>query len=410
MLRRTDVLEPNRTGLRREIGALLVSDSDFDAFCIDYFVGVFRRFSGSMDRTAKENLLLLHADPVRLQECLRSLYQGSGRLCVPLSAPGPECAGTVQPPRAPFDARWYVQRTAEEQRARYSLHYHQPVVLYGPELHGKTWLLQAILQQAPQDGVRVAAINLNLFAKEAYQSIHSFLSMLALRLCKELNLTTEEALFAFNNAERVGGPLHAMSDLLSGYILPQVSGPLILAIDNLDLIAGQPYQEEFFGLLRAWADATDGSLGRLLLVLCISTAPALLAPNVHRSPFNLADVLVLSDLEPPQIMELARIHSLSPSESELHQLWELVGGHPYLTRVAFFGARERAQSLEQVLNEAAKDKPGRRIYAVPGSPAPSFGGEIAPACDPAARRSRGGGCHGSARRSLLGAGWAAGAR
>ena len=40
---------------------LIRSDPDFEAFCLNHFPDIQRRFSRAMERTEKENLLLLHA-------------------------------------------------------------------------------------------------------------------------------------------------------------------------------------------------------------------------------------------------------------------------------------------------------------------------------------------------------------
>lgn len=47
--------------VRRLLAELLRSAADFDAFCIDHFRDVSARFANGMDRTQKENLLLIHA-------------------------------------------------------------------------------------------------------------------------------------------------------------------------------------------------------------------------------------------------------------------------------------------------------------------------------------------------------------
>jgi hypothetical protein len=49
--------------VRRLLGAVLRSDADLEAFCLDHFERTYARFSGTMDRVQKTNLLLLHEDP-----------------------------------------------------------------------------------------------------------------------------------------------------------------------------------------------------------------------------------------------------------------------------------------------------------------------------------------------------------
>lgn len=48
----------NRRLLRKRIDLILRSDADLDAFCIDHYFDIHSRFSDSMDRTKKVNLLL----------------------------------------------------------------------------------------------------------------------------------------------------------------------------------------------------------------------------------------------------------------------------------------------------------------------------------------------------------------
>ncbi len=48
----------DRNQLRRRLDNVLRTDSDLNAFCLDYFPEVYRRFSGGMERTDKVNLFL----------------------------------------------------------------------------------------------------------------------------------------------------------------------------------------------------------------------------------------------------------------------------------------------------------------------------------------------------------------
>lgn len=83
--------------LRRLIDRLAPTDADLDAFCINHFPEVKRRFGVSMERVAKINLLLEHVEPIeltqRLQEEQPELFLKfadhlpTGSICAWLSAP-----------------------------------------------------------------------------------------------------------------------------------------------------------------------------------------------------------------------------------------------------------------------------------------------------------------------------------
>lgn len=60
----------NRPGLRAYLSNRFRSSEDFDAFCLDHFKDVHRRFSSGMDTTGKVNLLLTLKDPEEIAEAL----------------------------------------------------------------------------------------------------------------------------------------------------------------------------------------------------------------------------------------------------------------------------------------------------------------------------------------------------
>lgn len=65
------VSAPTRASIRQLLGAVLRTDSDFDAFCLDHFEATYARFSAGMDRVAKASLLLSTQDLDAILACLR---------------------------------------------------------------------------------------------------------------------------------------------------------------------------------------------------------------------------------------------------------------------------------------------------------------------------------------------------
>ncbi len=65
----------SRSGLRKLIDLLLVTDSAFDAFCIDFFPEVEKLFALGMDRLAKQNLLFKCVPQEHVLEVLTTQYQ-----------------------------------------------------------------------------------------------------------------------------------------------------------------------------------------------------------------------------------------------------------------------------------------------------------------------------------------------
>lgn len=83
--------------LRRLLCQALPGNSDLEAFCLDYFPDVYRRYSSGMDRQTKLSLLLLYSDPERVRAALAEVVR-----CEPTSPIQPSVAfpnnGTACPP------------------------------------------------------------------------------------------------------------------------------------------------------------------------------------------------------------------------------------------------------------------------------------------------------------------------
>jgi hypothetical protein len=134
------------------------------------------------------------------------------------------------------------------------------------------------------------------------------------------------------------------------HVLPRVESALVLAIDGADVALGAPYQDDFFALLRAWAESFHEPWPRLRLLLSVSTTPALLVTDPNRSPFNLTAPIILGDLRLAQVENLSRRHNLTWSSAQIGRLMDLVGGHPYLVRLLMHRAALHGTPLDELLD------------------------------------------------------------
>ncbi len=65
---------PTSGSLRKLINSILLIDSEFDAFCQDFFPETFRLFSAAMDRVKKVSLLLITANRAQIMHRLQTEY------------------------------------------------------------------------------------------------------------------------------------------------------------------------------------------------------------------------------------------------------------------------------------------------------------------------------------------------
>lgn len=265
----------------------------------------------------------------------------------------PPGAEELQPPRSAYDPRWYVPRPEERQAQACLAVPGTPLVLLAPERFGKTWTLRHLLQKARAAGSRVVAMNLDLFDAAALGSLDACLREIALQIASAVDRGPE---LAERCMARSPNPKANLNWMLEREVLPglaEARSTLVVAIDRADAALDLPLRDELFGLLRAWADngAGEPSWPALRLALAISTSPALLIRDPSQSPFNISQPIRLADLPDEGLSALASLHGLHAAPDELASLRALVGGHPYLARLAFHAAATRRVTLAALLED-----------------------------------------------------------
>ncbi|MCA9931855.1 MAG: AAA-like domain-containing protein, partial [Anaerolineales bacterium] len=141
------------------------------------------------------------------------------------------------------------------------------------------------------------------------------------------------------------------------YILPESSGHIVLAMDEVDRLLGTDFQTDFFSLMRAWHNnaAYDQIWEKISIVMVISTEPYLLIPDAHQSPFNVGLRLYLKDFKREQVIDLNQRHQEPVQPDQIDDFMTLLGGQPYLTRVGLYTLVTRQLSWAGFLRQAPTD-------------------------------------------------------
>jgi hypothetical protein len=262
------------------------------------------------------------------------------------------------PPGGPYDRRWYVHRDVEERLALTHLDLPgAPVVLWGPELVGKSTMLGYLIDHLRdvdlRDGRRSEAVvvNLNALLHPDAPLDEPFFA-LARYLIKFM--AGPDEWLAECASHPVPWPAR-LTSLMERRILPKAGSRLLLALEQADAAWEMPYQNDFYGMLRAWCGQSDREpWSKFRLILAISTTPSLLfdGPEGRHSPWNLLAPIELRDFRPYQVEALARLYGLEPSKEVIDRLPPLVGGHPFLLRMVMHGATTRRASLAELLDNA----------------------------------------------------------
>lgn len=119
--------------------------------------------------------------------------------------------------------------------------------------------------------------------------------------------------------------------------------------------------DDFFGLLRAWYEEagygdSDSELWAKLRLVVVHSTEVYIPLNVNQSPFNVGLSIELSEFSAEQVADLARRHGLNLQINMVERLMNIVGGHPYLVRVALYHIAQEVTLFNRRFSGSAKEQ------------------------------------------------------
>ncbi|MEZ2319868.1 MAG: AAA-like domain-containing protein [Microcoleus sp.] len=223
-----------------------------------------------------------------------------------------------------------------------------------PRQMGKTSLVQRILYRAKEQGYQTAYLNFQSADGIFLTNIDELLQWFCGEITNELNL--EDRLGEYWKG--VLGSKNKSTKYFQRYLLSDSDQPLVLGLDEVDRIfQHSEIATDFFGLLRAWHERGKNEEIWKKLRLVISHSQEVYIPlNINQSPFNVGLPIELPELNQRQVTDLVNRHGLNWSNQEICDLMEMVGGHPYLVRVALYQVARGRITLERLLKVAPTEE------------------------------------------------------
>jgi GGDEF domain-containing protein len=254
-----------------------------------------------------------------------------------------------------FDSRFYVYRPPIEDNVCNEIT--EPggaVCIKAPKKMGKSSLLVRILAQATNLGYRTVNIDFQQADTAIFVNIDKFLRWFCAIVCRELSL--EPKLNDYWD-EDIGSKV-SCSIYFADYLLPSQENPLVLVLNEVDVVLEYPdIARDFLPLLRSWYEQARyaGIWQKLRLVLAYSSE-ILVPSRMTHSPFSIGLPIKLPPFTQEQIENLAQLHGLDwNDQTEASCLNAMVGGHPYLVRLALYylvGKGGLSGNLQQLLQQA----------------------------------------------------------
>ncbi|MBC1223182.1 AAA-like domain-containing protein [Nostoc sp. UCD121] len=257
--------------------------------------------------------------------------------------------------QVPISSSFYVERPPIEDRCFQEIL--QPgslIRIKAPRQMGKTSLMARILDEARQHSCQTVSISFHLADKAVFANLDTFLRW----FCESVGRKLKQ-LHQLDDYWSIYGSKDKTTAYFEECLLEEIDSPLVISLDGVDRIF--PYRdtaEDFFNLLRAWYEYAkygdrSSELWKKLRLVLVHSKEVHIPLNINQSPFNVGLSIELQDFTPEQVQILVARHpGLNWTDTQIKKLMDMVGGQPYLIRLALYHVQHRYISLEQLLQTA----------------------------------------------------------
>ena len=255
----------------------------------------------------------------------------------------------------PLNSPFYVKRPQLEAIAFQEIVKPGGVIrIKAPKYTGKSSLLLRITDFATSQGYQIVNIDFRQADTSIFTSLDKFLRWFCANVTRQLNL---DFLWDDYWDEDIGSKV-SCTIYFQLYLLQLIEVPLVLTLEEVNVLFEYPnIAQNFFPLLRSWHDeAKQDETMKKLRFIVVHNTEIYIPLNINQSPFNIGKPIKLPDFTLEQVQELAQIYGLKwTNYSEAEKLMAMVGGHPYLVRLALDHLVNNPEiSLEKLLEEAPK--------------------------------------------------------
>ncbi|MGP1386713.1 MAG: AAA-like domain-containing protein [Thainema sp.] len=262
----------------------------------------------------------------------------------------------VAPPELPggqvdLASRYYVERPPIEKNCYETILKPGALIrVKAPRQMGKTSLMSRILHHAGENQYLTVPLSFQLADAAIFADLDKFLRWFCASIGRRLRLPNKLA----DYWDDIFGSKDNCTAYFEEYLLPEISAPLVLGLDEVDMVFEHPnIAADFMGLLRAWHESAKvNQLWKKLRLVVVHSTEVYIPMNINQSPFNVGLPIELTEFTAAQILDLSQRHGLEWRNDEVKQLMAMVGGHPYLLRVALYKIARQETTLDDLLKAA----------------------------------------------------------
>jgi hypothetical protein len=292
------------------------------------------------------------AQPVKLP--VNNLPVLNPHAAIPKYPPQPVAEPELPRGQVELASAFYMERPGIDDRCYEELVKPGALIrIKAPRQMGKTSLLARILYRAKEQGYATVPLSFQLADSQIFTNLEQFLRWFCANVALQLKLPERLAEYW----KGIFGSKVACKSYFEEYLLANTTSPLVLGLDEVDVVFKYPeLAADFFGLLRAWhEESKNREIWRRVRLVVVHSTEVYVPMDINQSPFNVGLPIELPEFKPAMVLELAQRHGLAWGTQEVEQLIDMVGGHPYLVRLALYHIARSEITLEEVLETAPSD-------------------------------------------------------
>lgn len=279
-------------------------------------------------------------------------------------APMPVAEPELPQGQVDLESKFYVERPNIDSECLKTIT--QPgslIHIKAPRQMGKTSLMARTLFHADKHGLRPVQLSFQLADASIFLELDRLLRWLCHTITWELEIPDRVN-------EYWDMPLDSKmkcTAYFERYLLEPSQKPIAIGLDEVDLLFQVPeigaednkknlmVAADFFSMIRGWhesaksGDTRKAVRWKKLRIVIVHSTEVYIPLKVNESPFNVGLPIELLEFNSDQVLDLAHRHGLPWRESEVDQLMSMVGGHPFLIRVALYYIARGELSLIQLL-------------------------------------------------------------
>lgn len=266
----------------------------------------------------------------------------------------PAIVGEFPEGPVPVASDFYLERLPIEARCYDAIGRSGALIrIKSPRQMGKTSLLYRICDRAEKQGYRVVRLNLSKADKSVLSDLDRFLRWFCAGISLELKLSAQPK--DVWDSDR--GSIVNSTTYVQTQVLEQIQTPFVLALDEVDwLFDRQEVSQGFFSMLRSWhEEAKTIEVWEKLRLIVVHSTEDYGWLDLNQSPFNVGLPVELPEFTAQQVEDLLKRYRLDRGQDWVQRLMALVGGHPYLVRLAIDELAWQKVTLTQLLQAAPTD-------------------------------------------------------